>query len=125
MFYTGLMFGSRLPEGLWPYEDDDPKGGIIPRYEENLRKRGMGQHWIPDQAYENNLVGFWVALPPGCEGFGAAKLEGCCPWDQVPIRYEGSLKRARELWVEFDSWIRMKQDILLPPPVLWMAEIEL
>lgn len=125
MFYTGLMFGARLPDGFWPYNDDDPKGGIVPRYEERLRQRGRGKHWIPDQAYENNLLGFWVALPPGCEGFGAAKLEGCCQWDEVPTKYGESIKRARELWVEFDAWILSAYDILLPPPVLWMAEIEL
>lgn len=102
MFYTGLMFGSRLPEGLWPYEDDDPKGGIIPRYEESLKKRGVGQHWIPDQAYENNLVGFWVALldvrvsgQPNLRGAargirfpsgmrGASNVRGNCGWSLTP-----------------------------------------
>lgn len=125
MFYTGLMLGSLLPDGLWPYDDDDPQGGVIPRYKAHLKKHGRGDHWIPNQAYENRLVGFWVALPPGCEGFGAAKLEGNCRWDLIPIKYEESIKRAQELWVKFDSWIRAAHDIQLPPPVLWMVEMEL
>lgn len=125
MFYMGLMLGSRLPDGCWPYDDDDPRGGILPRYEAHLKKQSRGDHWIPDQAYENNLLGFWVALPPGCDGFGAAKLEGCCQWDLVPVKYEERIRYSRAMWVEFDAWILFTHDILLPPPVLWMAEMEL
>ena len=125
MFYTGLMMGSLLPEGLWPYDDDDPQGGVIPRYEAHLKKQGRGDHWIPNQAYESRLVGFWVALPPGCEGFGAAKLEGNCRWDLIPIKYEESIKRSKGLWGDLETWLVQTYGVRPTTPVLWMAVLEM
>jgi len=128
MYISGIMFGSKLPMGLWPYDDEDPEFGPLARYEAHLRKQGRGDFWMPSQASENTLLGFWVALPR-CVGRvkSGAFLEGNCPIDKIPTRYKESIRSATELWSPFERWVAEAYPHHDPmsPPTLWVTEVEL
>lgn len=131
---VGVLYGAKLPEGMWAYEDEAEDGGILRRFEseamfvDRTKPDHYQTYWklrreiVPATAYENNLIGYWVALDRGGDAYGVPGFH-TRKLHEISGAYVEEIKEACLRWEFFAEWARQR-GVGLPDPDLWITETE-